>query len=178
MDIRRIEPGDHARLSGFFRRVPEGDRTFFKEDVLDDALIEAWTTDRRNRRQLAISPAGEVVGYLAVLPGVGWSAHVGELRVVVDPAQRGRGLGRTLARTGLLEALDLGLAKVVVEVIADQAAPIDMFQGLGFEPEALLKDHVRDREGQLRDLVMLAHVVEAAWSAMATIGVDEAVSET
>ena len=42
----------------------------------------------------------------------------------------------------------MGLKKLVVEVIADQAPLIAMFRGLGFEPEALLTDHVRDRSGQ------------------------------
>jgi hypothetical protein len=62
-------------------------------------------------------------------------------------------------------------------VIADQTAPINMFQGIGFEPEALLKDHVRDRDGELRDLVVLSHAVASTWSSMATIGMEEAVGE-
>jgi L-amino acid N-acyltransferase YncA len=177
MDIRPVEPRDRDRLAAFFQRIPEGDRTFFKEDVLDPESVAAWTTDRHNRRQLALTPAGDVVGYVAVFPGVGWSSHVAELRVVVDPAARGDGLGRALARAGFLTGLDLGLAKLVVEVIADQTAPINMFQGLGFEPEALLKDHVRDRDGELRDLVVLSHAVASTWSSMATIGMEEAVGE-
>ena len=33
MDIRPLEPGDREALERFIGRVPEGDRTFFKEDV-------------------------------------------------------------------------------------------------------------------------------------------------
>ena len=33
MEIRQLEPGDREALERFLRRVPEGDRTFFKEDV-------------------------------------------------------------------------------------------------------------------------------------------------
>ena len=40
-----------------------------------------------------------------------------------------------------------------------------MFRALGFDPEALLTDHVRDRSGALRDLMILAQSVEAQWSA-------------
>ena len=60
----------------------------------------------------------------------------------------------------MLEALELGLKKMVVEVVADQESTIAMFRSLGFEPEALLTDHVRDRAGGLRDLMILAHSVE------------------
>ena len=49
-----------------------------------------------------------------------------------------------------------------------------MFQKLGFSGEALLRDYVRDRSGELRDLILLAHSVEDESSAMATLGIDEA----
>lgn len=58
--------------------------------------------------------------------------------------------------------------------MADQVAAIGMFEALGFEPEALLRDHVRDRRGALRDLVVLPHLVEGTWSGMATAGFEEA----
>jgi RimJ/RimL family protein N-acetyltransferase len=71
----------------------------------------------------------------------------------------------------VLEALELGVAKLVVEVIADQEALIAMFVVLGFEPEALLIDHVRDRSGELRDLLVLAHSVQDQWASMAAAGI-------
>ena len=58
--------------------------------------------------------------------------------MIVDPGHRGRGIGRALARHAVLEALELGLTKMVVEVIADQEPTIAMFRSLGFDPEALL----------------------------------------
>jgi len=33
MEIRRLETGDEVALTRFLARIPEGDRTFFKEDV-------------------------------------------------------------------------------------------------------------------------------------------------
>ena len=40
----------------------------------------------------------------------------------VDPAARGQGVGRELARHAVHDAVELGLAKLVVEVIADRPA--------------------------------------------------------
>jgi hypothetical protein len=71
----------------------------------------------------------------------------------------------------VVEALDLGLQKMVVEVIAVQEPTVAMFRALGFEPEALLTDHVRDRGGDLRDLMVLSHSVEEQWSSMITAGI-------
>ena len=169
MEIRPIEPGDEPALTRFFERIPESDRTFLKEDVGDPEVLAAWVTPGPGR-VVAIED-GEVVGSVAVVPLHGWSRHVGEVRLVVDPGHRGKGLGRTLARRAVLDAMDMDLAKLVVEVIADQEALIGMFRALGFEPEALLIDHVRDRTGELRDLMVLANSVESQFAAMSTAGI-------
>lgn len=177
MDIRSLDASMAGALQAFFASIPEGDRTFFKEDVSDPETVAGWTTDTRNRRRVAVQDDGSIIGYVAVLPGVGWSSHVGEVRIVVSPHHRRQGLGRELARHGLLEALDLELSKVVVEVVADQVPAVEMFLRLGFEGEALLKDHVRDRDGEVRDLLLLAHRVDDTWTSMVATGIDEAVTE-
>ena len=173
MDVRPLEDDLVAEVEAFFARVPESDHNSFAEDVLAPGAVRAWLGDPRGRRSVAVDEAGQVVGYVAVLPLIGWSSHVGSLRVVVDPASRGRGVGRLLARHGLLTSLDLQLGKVVVEVTADALPAIAMFEALGFEPEALLRDHVRDRTGGLHDLVVLSHLVEGTWSGMATAGFED-----
>ena len=175
-DIREPSPDDLDAVLAFFERVPESERTFFKEQVLDRATVEGWLTADRGRRALAFDDDGRVVGYVAVVRLSGWSDHVGDVRLVVDPDQRGKGLGRTLARWALLQALDAGLTKLTVEVVAEQEGAVAMFGGLGFTAEGLLRDHVRDRDGQLRDLVLLSHSVADAWSAMETAGIDDALA--
>jgi ribosomal protein S18 acetylase RimI-like enzyme len=171
MDIRPIESDDEAALIRFFEQIPESDRTFLKEDVTDPAVLAAWATPGA-ARAIAVKDGG-VVGSVAVVPLHGWSSHVGEVRLVVDPGHRGRGLGRALARRAVLDALELRLSKLVVDVIADQHALIGMFRSLGFEPEALLTDHVRDRTGEVRDLMVLAQSVEEQFAAMATAGITD-----
>jgi ribosomal protein S18 acetylase RimI-like enzyme len=170
MEIRRPGAGDVDALLEFFARIPAAERTFFKEAVLDRATVESWSGGARG---LACD-AGEVVGYVAVVPLGGWSDHVGEVRLVVDPARRGRGLGRELARWALMQGLELGLSKLVVEVVADQDGAVAMFIALGFQAEGLLRDHVRDRDGELRDLVLLAHPIADQWAAMASAGIEDA----
>jgi len=73
--------------------------------VLDRAAVEGRLGSDRGRRGIALE-GGRAAGYVAVVPLPGWSDHVGELRLVVDPEQRGRGLGRDLTRWALLQALD------------------------------------------------------------------------
>ena len=61
-------------------------------------------------------------------------------------------------------------------MVADQDGAVAMFTALGFQAEGLLRDHVRDRDGELRDLVLLAHPIADQWAAMTSAGIDEAVS--
>jgi ribosomal protein S18 acetylase RimI-like enzyme len=107
---------------------------------------------------------------LSLFPGALWSSHVAELRLVVGESYRRRGLGRRLARYGLTEAMRLGLRKIMVEVVADKQGDIAMFEGIGFQVEALLRDQICDRDGVLRDLVLLSHDVETGASAMEVLG--------
>ena len=176
MQIHEPTRDDLDALLQFFERVPESERTFFKEPVLDRATVEGWLTADRGRRGLALDDDGRVVGYVAIVRLSGWSDHVGEVRLVVDPEQRGKGLGRTLARWALLQALNAGLTKLTVEVVAEREGAVSMFGSLGFQAEGLLRDHGRDRDGRLRDLILLSHSVEDAWSAMETAGIDDALA--
>jgi L-amino acid N-acyltransferase YncA len=169
MEIRELEATDRDAVKRFVARVPEGDRTFFKEDVEAPEVLEAWT--RPGMARVVAVEGGVVVGYLAVVPLHGWSRHVGEVRVIVDPDRRGRGIGRALARRAVTEAAELELRKMVVEVVADQEATIAMFRSLGFDPEALLTNHVRDQAGALRDLMILAHSVDEQWSSLLVAGI-------
>jgi ribosomal protein S18 acetylase RimI-like enzyme len=152
----------------FFATVPDGDLTFVKEDV-DEASVAGWVTSP-GQRWLALADDGTVVGFAAVLPLAGWSDHVGDVRLIVGPQQRGTGLGTALAKHALTNAVQAGLRKLVVELPVEQGHAIDMFSRLGFTGEALLRDHIRDRGGQLRDLVMLAHLVDDHLANLTTVG--------
>jgi ribosomal protein S18 acetylase RimI-like enzyme len=171
MEIRMVQEDDEPAVERFLSRIPDGDRTFFKEDVTDPDVVGFWT--RRGGITAVAVADGEVVGYGAVIPLQGWSSHVGEVRVIVDPGWRKRGVGRALARRAVLSALELGLTKMVVEVMADQEPTIAMFRSLGFDPEALLEDHVRDQSGELHDLMILAHSVEESWASVVATGIAE-----
>ena len=178
MEIRDPDPDDLDALLDFFERVPEAERTFFKEHVLDRADRRGLADGRprraarsrlrrRQRRRLRRRRAAlRLVGPRRRASA--WSS---------TPSGAGRGLGRALARWALLQALELRAdASSTVEVVAEQEGAVAMFRALGFQAEGLLRDHVRDRDGELRDLVLLAHPIADQWSAMETAGIDDAVT--
>jgi ribosomal protein S18 acetylase RimI-like enzyme len=180
-EVVELRPEHGEALLRFFRALPESDRTFIKEDVTDPETVRSWSgADEGGGRWIAVQRDGDgiaVTGYVAVRRLPGWSDHVGEVRLVVSPEHRGQGIGRDLARHALSQAVPWGLSKLVVEVVAEQQSALALFTDLGFTGEALLRDQIRDRSGRLRDLMVLAHHVGETWSGMATVGLDETLTE-
>lgn len=162
-------------VAALLGRLPESDRTFIKEELSPEA-VAAWPT-AHGQRWIEAEPDGRVVGYAALLPLTGWSDHVAELRLVVDPEARGRGVGRRLTQHAVRHAVRAGLVKVVVEVPAAHQQVTDMFLGLGFTGEALLRDHFRDRSGQYQDLLMLAYLADQTFDALTVVGMADVVDE-
>ena len=174
-EIRELTAADTSALQEFFLAMSPEDRTFFFQDVTDPAVAEGWASDTRRLRRCAVDDAGHILGFTALQPGVDWSSHVADLVLVVAPQARRAGLGRTLARSIFLEALERGFKKITVSVPAENEGAIQMFRKLGFEGEALLRDHLCSPDGELRDLILLAHLVDEQWSAMLTGGFEEVV---
>ena len=178
ISVRPLADGDDAAIARFLAQVPDGERRFLKENARRAWLRPSRTSvhDQAARRVVAVDVAGNIVGMAGAFPGEGWSSHVAELRVLVSSNRRGHGVGRALARAALLEALELGCSHAYVELVAEQEALVAMFQDMGFEPEALLADFVRDGTGEFHDLMLLTHRASEQWSRSQVLGLDEVVA--
>jgi RimJ/RimL family protein N-acetyltransferase len=73
-------------------------------------------------------------------------------------------------------ALGFGLDKLVVQMTVDQGAAIALFEELGFRAEAVLRDHVKDREGRSHDLALLGHDIDEVQARMQVLGLDQALN--
>ena len=159
MIIRPMVPTDNQALLEFFRRIPEEDRFYLKEDVTSDRVIEGWAAALDYSRAL---PLLAILDDKIVGDGTlhhrraGARRHIGEVRIVVDPEYRNRGVGRGLLYKLIDIAGDKGLKKLVFEVVADvEEAAKHTAQVLGFVPIATLTDHVRDSNSQPHDLIIM-----------------------
>ena len=177
LELARLQPGDAAALAAFAAALPPHDLLFLRRDISQPKVIAAWMQAIAEGRlhSLTVREGDALVGCSAiVVDELSWSRHVGELRVLVAPAWRGRGLGRVLIQQCFAQALALGLDKLVAQMTVDQVAAIAVFEELGFRAEALLRDHVKDRDGQLHDLALLSHDVAAVQSRLQAFGVADA----
>ena len=180
--LRLMDAGDGDAILAFARGLPEHDLLFLRRDITQPDQVEIWVQRIEagmTTSLLLLDEDGAIAGYATVdrndLP---WSQHVAELRVLVGPQLRGLGVGRLLTEEAFRIALGMGVDKVIGQMTVDQDTAIAVFRSLGFQPEALLRDHVKDREGEKHDLVILSHDVDAAQRTMAAVGVLDAVSES
>jgi N-acetylglutamate synthase-like GNAT family acetyltransferase len=167
---------DQADLLAFARVLPVHDLLFLRRDITQPKVLAAWAAELEAGSiiSLVARESGLVIGCTAVVRDeLSWSPHVGELRVLVSPEARDRGLGRVLIQESFLLALDLQLEKLVAQMTVDQTRAMTVFEELGFKAEALLKDHVRSPDGLKHDLVVLSHDVERFQAQMDAYGLSE-----
>ena len=160
--IRRFEPGDRETMLAFAEGLPEHDLLFLGRDLRHPRVIEAWlgAIEEGWIDSLVAIDREKLVGTAALVRDpLGWSAHVGEIRLLVASDKRGAGLGRDLLEGIYSIAMERGLAKLTAQMTPDQIGSVMLFESLGFRAEALLKDHVRDQSGKAHDLAILAHDV-------------------
>lgn len=162
-------------MLAFAEGLPEHDLLFLGRDLRHRRVIDAWVAAIGEGwiDSLVAEDDGGFVGTAALVRDpLGWSAHVGEVRLLVSPARRGAGLGRDLLEGIYAIATERGLAKLTAQMTPDQIGSVMLFESLGFRAEALLKDHVRDRAGTSHDLAILSHDVARVAAQHRAVGVE------
>ena len=179
IEFRPMAQADEAAVLEFARGLPAHDLLFLPRNISEPKVLSAWI--KEIERGIIVSllavKGGKVVGCGTVVRDPhSWSPHVGEIRNVVSPQVRGLGVGRALSQETVALALEMGLEKLVVQMTVDQVTAIALFEGMGFRGEALLREHVRDLDGNKHDIVVLGHNVAQVHAQLEVYGVDEAFS--
>ncbi|HEU5394796.1 MAG TPA: GNAT family N-acetyltransferase [Candidatus Methylomirabilis sp.] len=156
--LRPLRSVDRDALGDFFRRLSEEDRKFLKDDVTRPEVIDAWCREINPARVLPLiaEAEGKVVADATLhRRRAGWLRHVGEVRLVVDPEYRRKGLGSRLLEELTLLGQAEGLEKLVAEMTPEEPAARMAFERQGFRQVAVVPDLVRDQTGTTRDLLIL-----------------------
>lgn len=162
IELRLLVPDDGEAVLAFAQRLPTHDLLFLRRDIAQPKVVAAWMEATKAGGIVTVLGwrDGKVVACATIVrDALSWSRHVGEMRVIVDPALRGSGLGQVLTGECFAIAVELGIEKLTANMTVDQRGAIELFEGLGFRPEALLKDQVKDRDGRTHDIVILAQDV-------------------
>lgn len=173
--IRPLQAEDQQELAAMFSRMPVDERQLFKNDVTRPDVIQGWVRnlDYTNILPLLVLDGDRVIADATLhRDRRGWSRHVAELRVSVDPAYRGRRLARTLVQEFIALAPSLGVAVVDAQVLDVQKDAQDLFDRCGFLSTATLPQHAIDLAGRVHDVLVYSITVmpperlapEASWT--------------
>lgn len=164
----RVPTGEDAKpIHAFAQALPAHDLLYLRRDISQRLVVDAWLQSIADDESSALlaEQDGAIVGMSALmLDRKSWSPHVGEIRVLIGEACRGKGLGRLLIQETFLIAIGQKIEKIIAQMTLDQKGARAVFQEMGFEQEALLKDHVRDRNGNKHDIIIMSCDVASATS--------------
>ncbi len=150
---------DLDRSCRFFRGLPAEDRQYLRFDGTSREVVARLINESEAGRAVRIEAivGDEIVAHGALeFSTDGWYRHIGELRVIVAAAYRGRNLGTIMISHLFVEAQRLEVEKVVAKMAAPQRAARKILERLGFELEATLPDHIKDAEGNLHPMLVMS----------------------
>jgi L-amino acid N-acyltransferase YncA len=159
VQIRPLQPSDEGALWRFFQSVPYEDRHWLREDVSNHEVVARWIKDLNYDRVFPlIAERNGVIVADATLHrrGFGARSHLGELRIVVAPQYRRKGLAAAMVVELVELADESGLDRIVSEVaVGSEQAALMMAQQLGFEQSAILPEYLIGPDGSHRDLMIV-----------------------
>ncbi len=159
-----MSAGDAVEIQTFAASLPAHDLMFLRRDIVKPEVVDSWLKKIDSGINVTVIARidATIVGYGTLSMGdIDWSRHVAEIRIMVAPDCRETGVGRTLIRELFRLALDRNIEKIFARMTVDQTGARKLFQELGFRPEALLANEVKDRSGKLHDVLSLAVDVDA-----------------
>lgn len=157
--IRQAVPDDAQAATNFVNIVTSEKKYLLRERA-------TWTIDEE-RRTIAAADGKESVFFVAEIDGRlsgsinlargRWpkNKHVAELAISCLPSCRGVGLGTALMTRGIEWARSVGVLKLTLQVFATNKRAIALYEKMGFEEEARLREHFRF-DGKLFDNILMA----------------------
>lgn len=155
--LRPLVEADQENLVALFQTATEEDRRFLKHDISDEELVRSWAEEIEydDVLPLVAEADGRIVGEATLHFGKRSTRHVGEVRIFLEPAVRGRGLGTIILQEIIALARQADLQYLLAEVVLDQTDVIKAFQNLGFKMEATIRDYFMTDDDRTHNVVLL-----------------------
>jgi len=163
--IDYLKSSHHKAVFEFLNRLRDEDKLYLKYDVRDPELVRkrVEAIDADTRVTLAAwNSEKRIVGTATVYwSDFGWKSHVGKLRIIVADDYRRQGLSKYLAQLIFFKAQELGLSKIIGEIVETQKTAKRILKALGFREEARLKNFARDLNGDKHDMIIMTADLES-----------------
>jgi L-amino acid N-acyltransferase YncA len=134
VEIREAESSDWPGIWPFFRDIVRAGETYTYDPALtSDAARALWMEKPPGRVVVAVE-GGRVLGSAKMGPNrPGRGAHIGTASFMVDPATRGRGVGRALAEDMVAWHRAEGFRGIQFNAVVEtNTGAVRLWQSLGF----------------------------------------------
>jgi GNAT superfamily N-acetyltransferase len=158
MVVRPVQKRDDARLHKFLLAVPEEERLFIKQPIVNRAIVREWCRHQDFERNLPLLMlhGQKIIGEATLHQRLGgWKRHIGLITLLTHPEYRGRDVSKILVTEIIDIARSCGLRRLEAEVNGERKIALDVLSKLGFNKLLDLPDYVLDMKAITHDYVLL-----------------------
>jgi acetyltransferase len=156
--IRPLRKEDEKSLREYFLRLPAKEVSRLKDDVTDPKVVEKmiFDLDYDVAFPLIAFDGDRIVGSATIkFNPIGWRKHQGEIRGTVDPEYREKGLSTCIIEMIMKISKSMGIDQLTAEVSPALDEAYFLCEKVGFKEAAVLKNFIKDQEGNYEDLVIM-----------------------
>jgi RimJ/RimL family protein N-acetyltransferase len=161
--IRPTENTDGESLFEFFSNIPNSDLLIYKDDLPELENMGNWfMSDMYGKVFKLVTLRGNEIIATGTLhkEGLFW-LNAAEIKLVVDPRNRGKGIGSKLFNHLLFEVFQMRMRKVIVRFTPDNISFIRIIGHYGFKPETVLRCYIIDENtNEKKDLIIASFNLE------------------
>lgn len=166
--LRPIEDADQSGLCRFYMGLNPLMRWYMKADPCQPAEVEKWIRNHRNGRAFSIVAdiEGRIVAHASLLMRpYGGRRHVARLRVYVAEDFRRMQLGTWMVFDLVRYAMNKGMEMIRTDfVVGVEDTAIKAVRKLDFITEGIIKNYVKDEEGNYHDYQIMIKRLHREWS--------------
>lgn len=163
--VRPLVEEDLDDVVKFFSKIPRSDLLIYKDDVVNTESIESWFTSSKYNKTLQLVTIHEdkiIAKGTLHKEGLYWT-NATELKLIVDPGYRGKGLGTQIFNILLYEVIERRFQKVLVRYTPDNNIFLKIINRYGFKPESVLRYYLEEESKVRKDLIVASYNLED-WS--------------
>lgn len=165
--FRLLRANDDQELVEFFQKIPKDELWYFKYDLTDAEVVRTWVGHFSLDRVIPV--VADLDGRIIALGLLsrhkhGCQAHIGRVRVIVDPEFRSRRLGTWILFDIINVGVELGLERLEARfAVGPEDAAIQGARSLDFFEAATLPRYIKSRDGQYLDSKIMIKRLHAGW---------------
>jgi len=156
--IRPLRKEDEKGLLQYFLRLPKKEVSRLKDNITDPEVVEKMIYDLDYDVALPlIAFNGDRIVASATIKfnPIGWRKHQAEIRGTVDPDFREKGLSTCVMNMIIEISKSMGIDQLTAEVSPALDEAYFLCEKVGFKEVAVLKNFIKDQEGNYEDLVIM-----------------------